>query len=97
MNIRYTIEITHGHNYVSQDDRYRAENAIDEALAAEGITTTAEFAACLDAFIARSECEPCNDALADKYDRIRSAGDIALTFGWVHTDDAGLSLGVHRS
>ncbi len=94
MTVRFTIEFTHGSQFITDADRYRAEDAIEAVLEREGITTDEQLKASLLAFIARTECEPCDETLADKYERIQSAGDIALTKGWRDPNGAGLSLGV---
>ena len=94
MTIRYFIDIIDGAKFVEQEDRSRAEAAIDAALDREGITTTEQLEAALLASVARSECEPHDAALADAYERIVSAGDVALTEGWLKPNGAGLSIGV---
>jgi len=93
MTVHYTIEIAYGSNFVTEQDRYRAEAAIDAAMLREGITTDEEFKEALTAFIARSECEDHNATLAAKYERIQQSGDAALTLGWHNPDGASLSLG----
>ena len=94
MTIRYFIDIIDGAKFVEQADRSRAEAAIDAALDREGITTTEQLEAALLASVARSKREPHDAALADAYERIVSAGDVALTEGWLKPNGAGLSIGV---
>lgn len=95
MTIRYTLEIAYGNKFVTDADRYRAEAAIDAALVRESITTDEQFKATVIAFVARSECEPHDAALADSYERIRSEGDVALTKDWGDPSSASISLGAH--
>lgn len=92
--INYSIEIVTGSQFVGPDDLHRAEHAIDAALAREGIETTEQLSAALDEYVKRSECETCDDQMADRYERIVSAGDIALTEGWGDPNGASLSIGV---
>lgn len=92
--INYTIEIVLGSKFVRDEDLRRAEQAIDATLVHEGIKTTEQFSAALDEYVKRSECESCDDALADKYERVVSAGDIALTDGWHDPHGASLSVGI---
>ena len=85
--------VVDGSAFVRHEDRARAEEAIEAALVAEGIVTGEQFNAALNAYLARTDGEDCDAALADKYERILSASDIALTKGWHDPDGASLSIG----
>ena len=89
----YSIDITHGSNSVTSDDRYRAEESIDAFLAKSNIASAKQFEECLIAFVARINSEDHDATKADIYEGAVSAGDIALTMGWHNPDGASISLG----
>lgn len=76
---------------VGSEDRDRAASAIENAIAEEGLTAET-FAAAYDAFLAANDGKEHDKALAAAFDRIQSAGDIALTLNWHDPNGAHLML-----
>lgn len=93
--IEYTIEIDLGANFVKDEDVQRAQQAINSALVREGLETTEQLRAARDEYDKRIESQDCDDELADKYEHVVSAGDLALTEGWHNPDGASLSVRVN--
>lgn len=85
----YRIE-TQGHG-IQDDDIARARDAIDAALGRDGIDESG-FAAAYAAFLSRSAGDGHDAGKADAFERIQSAGNIALTEGWHDSNGAHLML-----
>lgn len=92
MNKLFTIEITDGGRFVGDDDIERAEAAIEAAIEREGWTTVEQLRTAQAAQLLRGEMEPHDATLADAWERVESAGNIALTEGWRDPNGAGLAV-----
>lgn len=88
----FTIEICDGSRFVGDEDIERAEDAINAAIEREGWTTAEQLRAAQAEQLLRGEMEPHDAALADAWERIESAGNIALTAGWHNPNGAGLTV-----
>lgn len=79
MTTQINIEISHGAQYVTADDKDRAEAA---ALVVLGnVTPETAYAAYLDYFEETDGVQPAT-GLAALWEKAQAAADIALTEGW---------------
>lgn len=86
----FTIEITDGSRFVASDDIERAEAAVEAAIEREGWTTVEQLREAQAAQLLRGEMEPHDTTLADAWERVESAGNIALTEEWHDPNGAAL-------
>lgn len=91
MGTRITIDIHYGNSQVTNDDRYRAEDAACAVLDAKNITPAAAYAE----YQRQWELLDDEDGMtggAVIWVAARRAADLALTLGWANVDGAACSI-----
>ncbi|WP_116402472.1 hypothetical protein [Methylovirgula sp. 4M-Z18] len=90
MTARFHIEITHGH--AAPHDIARAEEAVRAALVKEHLDTTEALAAAHAEYMKREDGEAHDAVLAEAFDHVQTAGELALMEGWHDICDASMVL-----